>query len=333
MTGSIGPPAPPRSRYPPFVLTRAVTYDTYGPPSVLRLTPFTLPPLAPDAVRVRVHAAALNPKDILVRKGKLRWMVGRSLPRRTGYDFAGVVHALGRSARGVRVGQRVFGMLNDQTAGAVAEHVDASCTELMPIPDALPFAEAAAVPLAAQTALQALRDLAHLSPGQRVWIHGASGGVGTFAIQVAKILGAHVTTTSSEANRALCEQLGADETLDYRVDRPWERRADFDVIFDVFGNRRFDQCRGALRAPGAFVSTVPSLRIFGDTLRTLVTSPRARVVLARSRTEDLCWLAAHIERGTLTPRVDRSFALSEIAEAHAFIETKRARGKVVITIP
>lgn len=310
--------------------TRAVTYAEYGPPSVLRIEFVELPPLGAGQVRVRVHAAALNPKDVLVRKGKLRWMVGRTLPRRTGYDFAGVVESLGPGVSGVRAGQRVFGMLSAQLGGAVAEHVDASTTELAPIPDTMRYEVAASIPLAGQTALQALRDLARVRPGHRVWIHGASGGVGTFAIQVAKCLGAQVVTTSSAANQALCRELGADETLDYRVDRPWEEREAFDAIFDVFGNRRFSGCRAALRRPGTFVSTVPSLRILRDTARTFLSSRRARVVLVRPKTADLTWLATRVEQGRLVPRIDRSFALDQIAQAHAFIETKRARGKVVI---
>ncbi len=316
----------------PRMHTRAVTYAEYGPPSVLRIESFELPPLRPDGVRVEVHAAALNPKDILVRKGKLRWMTGRRLPRRTGYDFAGVVRAFGSEVRGLHEGQRVFGMLNAQSAGAVAEHVDASSGELAPMPEGMTFEDAAALPLAGQTALQALRDLARLRPGDRVWIHGASGGVGTFAIQVAKALGAHVTTTSSAANGPLCRRLGADETLDYRVDRPWERSADFDAVFDVFGNRRFAECRGALRQPGTFISTVPSLQILRDTARTLLASRRAAIVLVRSRATDLTWLAERVEAGQLSPRVDRVFTLDQIEHAHAFIETKRARGKVVIRI-
>jgi len=206
-------------------------------------------------------------------------------------------------------------------------------TELAGLPAALSFAAGAAIGLAGQTALQALRDLAGVGAGQRVWIHGASGGVGTFAVQVAKILGAHVVTTCSDANRALCRALGADETLDYRVDRPWERREDFDAIFDVFGNRRFAECKAALRRPGMFVSTVPSLQIARDAVRTLVSSRRARLVLVRSRAADLRWLARQVEQGALDPRVDRTFAMEEIAQAHAYIETKRARGKVVIEIP
>ncbi|MEM9462445.1 MAG: NAD(P)-dependent alcohol dehydrogenase [Myxococcota bacterium] len=312
--------------------TRAVTFARYGPPSVLRVESVELPPLGPRRVRVRVHAAALNPKDILVRKGKLRWLVGRTLPRRTGYDFAGVVEACRSGEYGVQVGQRVFGMLNAQAAGAMAEHVDVPATELAPIPDALSFVDAAAIPLAGQTALQALRDLARVRAGHRVWIHGASGGVGTFAIQVAKSLGAQVVTTSSAANLELCRSLGADEALDYRVDRPWEQRAAYDAIFDVFGNQRFSKCRAALRRPGAFVSTVPSLRILQATARTLFSSRRARLVLVRSKAADLTWLADQVEWGRLTPRVDRTFPLGQIAQAHAFIETKRARGKVVVEL-
>ena len=156
--------------------------------------------------------------------------------------------------------------------------------------------------------------------------------MGTFAIQIAKILGARVTTTSSDANRALCESLGADEPLDYRVDHPEQREAAFDAIFDVFGNRRFSLCRDALRDAGVFVSTVPSPRIAFDRVRTQFSSRKARLVLVRSNRRDLEWLARQVDEGALAPRVDRTFGLDEVSEAHTYIETKRARGKVVITI-
>lgn len=311
--------------------TRAVQYAEYGPPEVLRVESVSIPEPGPAEVRVRVHAAAINPKDVLVRKGKLRWMVGRTLPRRTGYDFAGVVERAGPEAD-LPVGTRVFGMLNRHTGGAVAEHLVAPVAEMAPIPESVSWQAAAAIPLAGQTALQALRDLAGVGSGRAVWIHGASGGVGTFAIQIAKILGAQVTTTSSDANRALCESLGADDPLDYRVDHPERRSKAFDAIFDVFGNRRFHDCRDALREPGVFVSTVPSARIAFDRIRTQFSSRRARLVLVRSNRRDLEWLARQVDDGALEPRVDRTFGIDAVSDAHAYIETKRARGKVVITM-
>ena len=311
--------------------TRAVRYAEYGPPEVLRVESVPIEEPGPSEVRLRVRAAAINPKDVLVRKGKLRWMVGRTLPRLTGYDFAGVVERAGDGAD-LEVGTRVFGMLNRQSGGAVAEHLVAPAVEMAVIPESVSFESAAAIPLAGQTALQALRDLAGVRSGHTVWIHGASGGVGTFAIQVAKLLGARVTTTSSDANRALCTSLGADKTLDYRVDHPEQSHAAYDAIFDVFGNRGFAMCRDALRDPGTFVSTVPSPRIALDRIRTQFASRRARLILVRSNRRDLEWLAEKAEAGDLEPRVDRTFSLDEVADAHAYIETKRARGKVVITI-
>ncbi|MEM6990017.1 MAG: NAD(P)-dependent alcohol dehydrogenase [Myxococcota bacterium] len=311
---------------------RAVTFGEYGPPSVLRLETVSQDPPRDGQVAVHVRAAAINPKDVLVRKGRLRWMVGRSLPRRTGYDYAGVVQSMGARVSGLAVGDRVFGMLNEQAAGAVAEGVVTSAAALAPLPESIPFVQAAAIPLAGQTALQALRDLGHVRAGHRVWIHGASGGVGTFAIQVAKILGAHVTTTSSERNTALCASLGADVTCDYRVDDPREADAAFDLIFDVFGNQSFAGCRRSLRKPGVYISTVPSLRIARDRIVTQFAARRARIVLVRSRRRDLAWLAQQCELGTLVPQVDRTFGLEEVSAAHEYIETRRARGKVVVRV-
>ena len=311
--------------------TRAVEHAEYGPPDVLRIAKVTVPAPGPGEVRIRVRAAAINPKDVLVRKGKFRWMVGRTLPRLTGYDYAGIVDAAGSGAD-LAVGTRVFGMLNRQTGGAVAEHLVAPVSEMAALPESVSFETGAAIPLAGQTALQALRDLAGVQPNAAVWIHGASGGVGTFAIQIARILGARVCTTSSAANRELCESLGADEPLDYRVDHPERRQDHFDAIFDVFGNRSFARCRGALRSPGVFVSTVPSPRIALDRVRTHFSSRRARLVLVRSRHRDLEWLAQQVVAGGLEPRVDRTFDFEHVADAHAYLETKRARGKVVITI-
>lgn len=314
------------------MMVRAATYASFGPPDVLRIETVNVNAPGRGEVRVKVRAAGVNPKDVLVRKGKLRWMVRAPLPRQTGQDFAGVVDEIGPGVRGLGIGDRVFGMLNRQGSGTVAEAVIARADELAQMPDAMDYAEAAAMPLAAQTALQALRDLAGLHAHHRVLVHGASGGVGTFAIQIAKCLGANVVTTSSEANLELCALLGADDTLDYRKDTPWTWRDAFDAIFDVFGNRSFAECRGALRRPGTFVSTVPSPRIAVDRIRSAVSRRKARLVLVRSRTGDLEWLAREHAAGRLRSHIDRTFGLDAIAEAHAHIETKRTRGKVVILL-
>lgn len=196
------------------------------------------------------------------------------------------------------------------------------------MPAKLSFEEAAALPLVAMTSLQTLRDIARVAPGDRVLLHGASGGVGTVAIQIAKVLGAHVTTTSSARNFELCRELGADETLDYGKDdflaRPYR------AIFDIFGNLSFDRVRNALS--GTYVSSVPSPRILVDTARTLVSTKRARLVLVRSRREDLEAITSLVEQGRLRPVIDRIVAFADAIEAMRHLESKHARGKIVIRI-
>lgn len=298
---------------------------------MLSIRDLPLPPSKADQARVRVRAAALNPKDALVRKGRFALLSGRRFPKRVGVDFAGEVIEAGPGS-GLRAGDRVYGVLEEvrYIRGTVAEEVVCDRRECGLMPEGLSFVEAAGLPLVSLTALQALRDLAHLQPGDRVAIHGASGGVGTVAIQIAKALGAHVTTTSSEQNRALCTSLGADEALDYAKDDLLRRR--FRVIFDVFGNLSFARAEPALESGGVFVSTVPSARILVDAARTLRSDKRAKLVLIRSRREDLDEVARMVARGQLRPVIDRVEPFEHAREAIAHLESRRARGKIVITL-
>lgn len=311
---------------------RVAEYDHYGGPDVLAVRERPRPAPGRDQVLVRVRAAALNPKDVLIRAGKFRWMTGRRFPRRTGYDWAGEIAALGPGVDSLKVGDRALGMIDASAGGACAEYVVAARAELTRCPASLPWDEAAALPLAGLTALQALRDLAGLRDGQRVLINGASGGVGTLAVQVAKAMGAHVTAVTSAGNAALVAGLGADEVLDYaraelaRPDRP------YDVAFDVFGNRSFAALRGALTPRGVYVTTVPSPRAVALHLATRLGGRRARLVVVRSRSADLDALLALHARGALRAVIDRRFPLDAIADAHRYLGTRRARGKVVIEL-
>ncbi len=310
---------------------RAVQYERYGAPEVLRVVDVETPRPGPGQVLVRVKAASLNPKDSLVRKGKFRRFTGSSFPRGVGYDFSGVVEALGAGVSRWQVGQPVFGMVNGWAGGAVAEALVVGADELALKPTSLDFEQAAALPLAALTALQALRDEARVQPGMRVLIHGASGGVGVFAIQVARVLGAEVTTTSSARNRELCLSLGAHAALDYQVDSGLEPQRQWGAFFDVFGNRRFSQVKPALGPRATYVSTVPSFRLAAQHLLTRFSARRARLVRVRSNSADLQRLAEWADAGALRPVIDQIVPLSNVAQAQAHIETKRARGKVVVT--
>lgn len=264
--------------------------------------------------------------------GKFRLLSGRRFPRRVGFDWAGEIAEVGPGVSGVEPGSAWYGMLGGFQGGACAEYLVVRPGDSAPKPASLDFERAAAVPLAASTALQALRDVAGVRSGMRVLVNGASGGVGAFAIQVAKVLGAHVTTTSSAANLELCRSLGAEVALDYRAADPLAGPDRFDVVFDIFGNRSLAQARRALADRGVFVTTVPRLRIFLDTARTLLGRPRARMVSVRPRSADLRLIAALVDEGKLAPVVERVFPLERIVEADEQVGSKHTRGKVVVRI-
>jgi NADPH:quinone reductase-like Zn-dependent oxidoreductase len=311
---------------------KAVEYDRYGPASVLQVREVPRPRPGRGELLVRVRAAALNPKDVIVRSGRFRVLSGGRFPKRVGFDWSGEIAEVGAGVTGVPVGAAYYGMVDGYRGGACAEYFVARPGDCAPKPSRLDFVHAAAVPLAASTALQALRDVAHVEGGMRVLVNGASGGVGVFAIQVAKLLGAHVTTASSARNLELCRKLGADVALDYRAADPLGGDDPFDVVFDVFGSRSFREARAALTGRGVYVKTVPKPRDFLDVVRTFLTSPRARLVVVRPRARDLAFIAESVDRGRISPVVDRVYALEQIVEAEEHVETKHTRGKVVVRL-
>jgi len=220
---------------------------------------------------------------VLLRAGKYPLLAGLGFPKRLAYDFAGELVALGSRVRDLKVGDQVYGMLQWR-AGAAAEYCLASPGELWLKPASLSYEQAAALPLTALTALQALRDDAKLKTGQRVLVHGASGGVGVCAVQLAKALGAHVTSVSSAGNRELLMELGSDAWYDYETGLAGAEGGPYDVFFDVFGNRSLSQTRSMLTPAGCYVSTVPKPHVFRDRVLTslapLTSTRRAQLVVA-----------------------------------------------------
>jgi NADPH:quinone reductase-like Zn-dependent oxidoreductase len=313
---------------------QALAYDAYGSLDRLSFRDLPVPKPGRAEVLVRVHAAAFNPKDSFVRKGRFRLISGRSFPKRVGADFAGEVVATSPGVSGLVAGDRVFGMLEEWTyrRGTLAEYVAPRASEVARMPRSLSFEEAAALPLVSLTALQVLRDIARVRDGDAVCIHGASGGVGTAAIQLAVALGAVVTTTSSAGNRELCRSLGATEALDYAADTPFATPRRFRIVLDAFGNLSFDRVKAALTPDGTYVTTVPSARIVADALRTLVRHPRARLVVVRARRDDLDAIARFVDEGLLRPIIDRVVPWGEAIEGLRHLETKRARGKIVVKV-
>ncbi len=281
---------------------------------------------------MRVAAAALNPKDVLVRKGKFRLISGRRFPRVPGYDFAGTVEKLGEGASGVALGDEVYGMVNAWSGGTCAELVAVPAGELAPRPPSLSMEEAAATPLAALTALQALRDLLDVRPGDRVTINGASGGVGLFAVQIASLLGGRVVGICSARNASLVSEIGACEVIPYDEQDPPASDWRSDAFFDVFGNRPYSRVRSNLSHPKRHVTTVPSGGAILRDITSRLLGRSVRMVAVKSNRPDLEQLTRWIDAGELRPVVDRICPLEDSADAHAYLETRRARGKIVLTV-
>jgi NADPH:quinone reductase-like Zn-dependent oxidoreductase len=327
---------------------KAIVQDRYGSPDVLQCREVDKPVAADNEVLVRVHAAAVNAYDWHVMRGdpylaRLAFGLG-GVPKTKirGRDFAGRVETVGRDVKRFRPGDEVYGDLG-QVDGAFAEYVCVPDDLVEPKPANLTFEQAAAMPLAANTALICLRDAARVQPGQHVLVNGASGGVGTFAVQIAKALGADVTGVCSTRNVDLAGILGVDHIIDYTRDDFTHNARRYDVILDLVGNRSLTDCRRALTPTGTLVLSgggVPNggsligpmgLIIRGHLLSRFV---RHRLVLptATPSKENLAALRALAESGKVTPIIDRTYPLVETPEAIRYLEVEHARAKVVITV-
>ncbi|MEO0996111.1 MAG: NAD(P)-dependent alcohol dehydrogenase [Pseudomonadota bacterium] len=322
---------------------KAVTYRCYGSPDVLQYGDVAMPAIADDQLLVRVHAAGVNPLDWHYMRGTPYIMraesgFGKPSDPRLGVDFAGTVEAVGKNVTRFKPGDSVFG----GAAGAFAEYVrvrESGAVALMP--ENVSFDEAGTVAIAALTALQGLRDKGGLEAGQRVLINGASGGVGTFAVQIAKAMGAEVTGVCSTRNVEMVRALGADHVIDYKKQNFTETGKTYDLILDNVGSQSLGDTRRALEADGTLVlvGSTSSGNWLGPLMRPLqayVTSPFVSenliMLLAVLNREDLETLAAMMRSDEVTPVIDRRYALSDVADAIRYSETGRARGKIVIDV-
>lgn len=323
----------------------AVRQACYGPPSQLQLVQVARPQPGPGELLVRVHAAGVNPLDWHYLHGQPYFMrlssgIGRQSDPRTGVDFAGTVEAVGDGVERFRPGEAVFGVRN----GAFAEYlVVAADRNVVHKPAGVGFEAAAAVPIAALTALQAVRDAGRLRAGQRVLVNGASGGVGTFAVQIAKDLGGHVTGVSSGRNGDLVRALGADAVIDYGREDFTRGGRRYDLIIDAVGNHDLAALRRALTDDGTLVMVTgpkqdrwlgPLKRMLWARMSAPFVSQAQVSLLASSNPADLATLRDMLADGRLRPVIDRRFALSEVPAAIEWQGQGRSRGKnVVVLIP
>ncbi len=317
---------------------QAMIQTEYGTPDVLQFQETAKPVPAEDEVLIKVHAAAVNPADGHLLKGEpflVRLGGGLRRPKHPipGADMAGRVEAVGSAVKRFRPGDAVFGDLSGARRGAFAEYVTAPERALARKPSRASFAEAAAVPMAAVAALQGLRDHGQLQPGQTVLVNGASGGVGTFAVQIAKALGADVTAVCSTGKIEMVRAIGADRIIDYTQEDFTLGERSYDLIFDTVANRSVAEYRRALAPDGIFVTTgfLPGL-VFGGAWRALTGRQKMVNMLAKPHEGDLAFLAELLEADKLTPVIDRCYPLADVPEALRYVETRRAKGKVVIAI-
>lgn len=313
---------------------QAIGFRRYGGAEVLEPLAMAAPPIADDAVLIRVAAAGVNPADTLLRSGRFRFVLRVKLPFVPGSDVAGVVAAVGPRVTRFRPGDAVYAMLPTATGGGYAEYAAVAERDVAAVPPSLRLAEAAAVPLAALTALQALRDKAGLRAGSAVLINGASGGVGSFAIQIATAMGASVVGAASAANADLVVQLGADEAVDYARHDVTAGPARFDVVFDAVGAHPFRRWRRALRPGGVVVTTNPGIGNPAARMLSRLTGGGRRLegFVVRPSGADLETVGAWIAAGSIRPMIDRCYPVADAAAAHRHSETKRARGKLVLVV-
>jgi NADPH:quinone reductase-like Zn-dependent oxidoreductase len=320
---------------------RAIVYRTYGSPDVLKCEDIEKPTPGNDEVLIRIRAAAANPLDYHFMGGAylIRLMTGLRRPKPTcpGADLAGEVEAVGRNVTRFKPGDAVFGVAR----GTFAEYVCAPENRLALKTANLTFEQAAALPVAGLTALQGLRDKGRVQPGQKVLINGAAGGVGTFAVQVARSLGAEVTGVCSTRNVDLVRSIGADHVIDYTRDDFTRSAQRYDVIFDCVGNRPLSAHRRVMTPKGTFVpvGVRPGGRWIGPLpylLKLVVSSwfvsQKVVFFVARVNGEELVALKELVEANKVTPVIDRRYTLSEAPEAIRYLKEGHARGKVVVTV-
>jgi len=321
---------------------KAIVLGRYGSADVLELRNIDKPEVGDDGVLVRVRAASVNPLDWHGMRGQpylMRMAGGVRGPKDSafGVDLAGQVEAVGRDVTQFNPGDEVFGV----RTGAFAEYVRGSKkSTLVPKPGGMTFEQAAAVPVAGTTALQGLRDKGQLQPGHHVLINGASGGVGTFAVQIAKAFGAEVTGVCSTANVEMVRSIGADHVIDYTRENFTKSGQKYDLILDIAGSRPLSACRRVMTPSGTFVVVGgpggrwirPADRALTAILMNRFVSQRMLPFLSHDTKEDLLVLKELIEAGKVIPVIDRTYPLSETPEAVGYVEQGHARGKVVITV-
>ena len=311
-------------------MMRAIGYRRHGDVRVLEHLEAPKPVARAGEVLVRVHAFGLNPLDYRLRQGELKLLTAFNMPRYVASDFAGTVAEVGPGVEGFSVNDSVFGMASQVVNGCAAQFIRISQDQIAKMPPTLGFEIAAGVPLASLTAYQALSDITRVHKGDRVLINGASGGVGTFATQMAYRKGALVTGVTSFRNTDMVSRLGAQHIVDYTQRDFAEENERFDLIFDCYGNRRFEQVERVLSTRGRYISTIPAWSRYTSVVFNPLRAKKSSVVVVRARGHQLAVIASMIEAGEITPIVEKVYESHQFVEAYTHLESKRAKGKITV---
>ncbi len=323
---------------------QACIYEEYGPADVVRLGERERPAVKADDVLVRVHATSVTTADWRLRAAAFprgfrlmgRLMLGLFRPRNPvlGMDFSGVVEATGKNVTRFRIGDAVFGAASPMRRGAHAEYVAVKESGvIIHKPACLTHREAAAIPFGGNSALAFLRDFGRVRPGERVLIVGASGGVGIWAVQIARHLGAEVTGVCSAPNVELVRSLGAHHVVDYTSGAIAEKGVKYDLIFDTVGVTTFAECKNALSEKGTYLPLNSGLREIGQALRTSRSAgKKVKYAISQNTREGLELIVGLVESGVLRPIVDRVYPMDQIADAHRHVEGRHKRGSVIVTM-
>ncbi|WP_017731020.1 NAD(P)-dependent alcohol dehydrogenase [Nafulsella turpanensis] len=312
---------------------KAAVIERYGPPYSLKIRQMPQPEIGTSELLVKVSASSVNPVDWKIRQGDLKIVTGNDFPKILGADFCGEVVAVGAGVSGYEKGDKVFGMERAVKGGAYAEYLKVKPSTLAPKPAKLSDEEAAALPLAGLTALQGLRDFGRLEKDDKVLINGASGGVGTFAVQIAKAMGAHVTGVCSTSKLEMVKLLGAEKVIDYTTEKVLKPEDKYHLIFDAHGNLSFGEAQKCLYDDGMLVTTLPSVKSILDIgFSKLQKHKQMKTFFITPNHADLMELKRLVDEGKLKVVIDKVYPLEELDLAHSYSETGHARGKIAISI-
>lgn len=309
---------------------KAIIFNEYGGPEKLEYVDIPDPQPGSREVLIKVMAASVNPVDWKIREGRLKFMTGKKFPLFAGSELSGVISELGPDVSEFRIGDRVFAGLT-RKGGAYAEYVVAKVEKAIRIPDEMSYEVASTLAIAGVTPLQAFTHHFKVKKGNEILVNGGSGGVGTYAIQIAKALGARVTAVCSELNKELVLSLGADEVIDYNKEDFRNRHNAFDVILDAAANAFYNDSKKSLKKGGMLIKLNISVKTIVLGLWTKYFSSRkVKMILLKNSREDLQWMIDHIISGEIKVIIDRTFPLEKAREAQAYSQTGRAKGKIVI---